>query len=222
MDAASERTLAMAPLAAWSVSDVAGWLHGLELSDHADAFVRSAIDGPLLAELTPDDLATLGVRNKFHARKILQRRDRLAGAAPSGVIAAAAGGAGLRGGAAASGAAQRDTWQRPPGGASGREDAASQWGGAVAATPPASPSAMAARGVPPATPLLRPASPPPSPPPLLLPPGALSHAHQARGGIMRARCLRRIRHTHAHTRTPCFWRRARTAFARTHGSISSR
>jgi hypothetical protein len=194
MDAADERTLAMAPLGLWSVSDVAAWLHGLELSDHADAFMRSAIDGPMLAELTPDDLATLGVRNKFHARKILQRRDRLAGAAPSGVASAAAASAHASSGALASGA-QRDGWPHAPPAAHERDEA-QQWGGVVAATPPASPGATAARAVPPATPVLRPSSPPPSPPPLLLPPslGALSHAHQARRGGTRAHPRRAAPH----------------------------
>ena len=58
------------------MEDVAAWLASLELEGHCGAFRSSAIDGPLLVELTEADLHQLGVTNKFHVRKILQRRDK--------------------------------------------------------------------------------------------------------------------------------------------------
>ena len=62
---------------AWGVDDVVAWLASLELEGHCSAFRSSAIDGPLLVDLTEGDLHQLGVTNKFHVRKILQRRDKV-------------------------------------------------------------------------------------------------------------------------------------------------
>ena len=65
------------PVQFWGVEEVAAWLQSLELGEHAASFVRSAIDGEMLLELSAEDLKALGVANKFHCRKILQRRSRL-------------------------------------------------------------------------------------------------------------------------------------------------
>lgn len=65
------------PLPSWSVHDVATWLESLELSEHKSSFLQSSIDGSLLQALGPSDLSELGVTNKFHARKIISRRDKV-------------------------------------------------------------------------------------------------------------------------------------------------
>ena len=64
-------------LAQWSTEDVAAWLTTLELAEHRESFLASSIDGALLATLGASDLADLGVVNKFHAKKVITRRDRL-------------------------------------------------------------------------------------------------------------------------------------------------
>ena len=93
------------PIATWSVQAVGDWLESLELGQHRQAFLASSIDGALLLALGPADMSDLGVKNKcappcqhplgdhsghacrgrasaasprrFHAKKILTRRDRL-------------------------------------------------------------------------------------------------------------------------------------------------
>ena len=166
MDAARERALGAAPLRLWSVDDVADWLRSLELAEHCAAFQRSAIDGQMLSELSGDDLASLGVKNKFHARKIVQRRDKLAGAAAGSTPAKGsergADGVGAQLGAPAGSVA---AW------------AAAGGAGGVAATPPASPVGARAAAQPPPRPQLRPLQQPPSPPPLHLPPPAAPPPH---------------------------------------------
>lgn len=59
------------------MNHVAQWLESLELAEHKASFLQSSIDGHLLLALGPEDLAELGVTNKFHARKIISRRDKL-------------------------------------------------------------------------------------------------------------------------------------------------
>ena len=51
--------------------DVAAWLRGLGLEQHAPAFQHNAIDGEVLRELTADDLKDLGVTLVGHRRKLL-------------------------------------------------------------------------------------------------------------------------------------------------------
>lgn len=72
------------PITEWSVHDVSRWLESLELSEHKASFLQSSIDGSLLLALAAGDLVELGVTNKFHARKIISRRDKLAEEAQSG------------------------------------------------------------------------------------------------------------------------------------------
>ena len=72
------------PIGEWGVHDVSKWLESLELSEHKASFLQSSIDGSLLLALGPSDLIELGVSNKFHARKIISRRDKLASEAVGG------------------------------------------------------------------------------------------------------------------------------------------
>ncbi|MGD9509375.1 MAG: SAM domain-containing protein, partial [Geminicoccaceae bacterium] len=51
--------------------DVAEWLAGLGLARYADAFAAHAVDAELLATLTAEDLAAIGVVSVGHRRKLL-------------------------------------------------------------------------------------------------------------------------------------------------------
>ena len=51
--------------------DVRGWLETLGLGQYADAFVANHIDGPLLRDLTGDDLRELGVSSLGHRKRLL-------------------------------------------------------------------------------------------------------------------------------------------------------
>lgn len=49
------------PVATWSVSDVARWLDGLQLSGHRDSFAAQSVDGRRLVALGRAELIALGV-----------------------------------------------------------------------------------------------------------------------------------------------------------------
>src|SRR5262245_18406197 len=51
--------------------DVRGWLENLGLGQYAEAFVANHIDGPLLRDLTGDDLRELGVASLGHRKRLL-------------------------------------------------------------------------------------------------------------------------------------------------------
>jgi class 3 adenylate cyclase len=51
--------------------DVDAWLRDLGLEHYADAFRGNDIDGSILAELTAEDLISLGVTSVGHRRKLL-------------------------------------------------------------------------------------------------------------------------------------------------------
>ena len=51
--------------------DVSTWLRDLGLEDYAQAFRANHIDAKVLARLTADDLAAIGVTSVGHRRKLL-------------------------------------------------------------------------------------------------------------------------------------------------------
>ena len=51
--------------------DVAAWLRGLGLEQYAPAFHDNDVDGEVLAELTANDLISIGVTSVGHRRKLL-------------------------------------------------------------------------------------------------------------------------------------------------------
>jgi hypothetical protein len=51
--------------------DVAAWLRGLGLEQYEPAFHDNDIDGEVLAELTVEDLISIGVISVGHRRKLL-------------------------------------------------------------------------------------------------------------------------------------------------------
>ena len=53
------------------MSDIRGWLEGLNLGRYADAFEENEVDSDLLPSLTTDDLKDIGVVPVGHRRKIL-------------------------------------------------------------------------------------------------------------------------------------------------------
>jgi SAM domain (Sterile alpha motif) len=56
----------------WSFQHVTAWLEKNDLKEYSDAFVKNAISGSELADLTEKDLETLGVK-KLGSRKKLIR-----------------------------------------------------------------------------------------------------------------------------------------------------
>jgi broad specificity phosphatase PhoE len=61
----------------WSIDDVLRWLDVLSLSQYKQAFKEGAVDGALLLELRPEDLADiLGVTHKAHILKLLVSRKK--------------------------------------------------------------------------------------------------------------------------------------------------
>ena len=65
-------------VSAWSVEDVAKWLHTLSLGQYAEAFIDAAIDGEFLYDINDDDLKnTLGIEHRLHRKKILNCVHRL-------------------------------------------------------------------------------------------------------------------------------------------------
>ena len=68
----------------WRTRDVVEWIvNDLDLPEHAGAFAEGAVDGPLLVNLTNDDLRTLlNVQVELHRRKILLRAQGLVGEKP--------------------------------------------------------------------------------------------------------------------------------------------
>jgi pimeloyl-ACP methyl ester carboxylesterase/CheY-like chemotaxis protein len=65
-------------VSAWSVDDVAKWLHTISLSQYSEAFIDAAIDGEFLYDLNDDDLKnTLGIEHRLHRKKILNCVHRL-------------------------------------------------------------------------------------------------------------------------------------------------
>ena len=63
----------------WGVTDVSEWLSSIGLSDYSEAFVREAIDGEVLLELTADDLSgALGVSKLGHRKKLEREISQLA------------------------------------------------------------------------------------------------------------------------------------------------
>jgi len=51
--------------------DVAQWLHELGLGQYAESFAGNHVDGPILLELTAEDLVSLGVSSVGHRRRLL-------------------------------------------------------------------------------------------------------------------------------------------------------
>jgi pimeloyl-ACP methyl ester carboxylesterase/CheY-like chemotaxis protein len=65
-------------VSAWSVDDVAKWLHTIALSQYSESFIDAAIDGEFLYDLNDDDLKnTLGIEHRLHRKKILNCVHRL-------------------------------------------------------------------------------------------------------------------------------------------------
>jgi class 3 adenylate cyclase/predicted ATPase len=69
--------------------DVVAWLRGLGLEQYAPAFRDNDVDGEVLAELTSDDLISIGVTSVGHRRKLLAAIASL-GASPPAATAMAA------------------------------------------------------------------------------------------------------------------------------------
>jgi pSer/pThr/pTyr-binding forkhead associated (FHA) protein len=62
----------------WGLSEVSAWLQTLGLSQYIEGFHCLGIDGPLLSQMTDDDLkADLGVKVRLHRVKILDHLQRL-------------------------------------------------------------------------------------------------------------------------------------------------
>jgi SAM domain (Sterile alpha motif) len=51
--------------------DIPAWLRGLGLEQYEAAFRENDIDAEILPDLTPEDLAALGVASVGHRRKLL-------------------------------------------------------------------------------------------------------------------------------------------------------
>lgn len=64
--------------------DVRGWLENLGLGQYAEAFVANHIDGPLLRDLSGDDLRELGVASLGHRKRLLDAIAKLRDDAPAG------------------------------------------------------------------------------------------------------------------------------------------
>ena len=63
----------------WGVLDVSEWLSSIGMSDYSDAFVREAIDGEVLLELTADDMnAALGITKLGHRKRLEKEIAQLA------------------------------------------------------------------------------------------------------------------------------------------------
>jgi hypothetical protein len=50
--------------------DVAPWLRGIGLEKYAPAFAKNDVDGSLLRELTPEDVAAPGIVSVGHRRRL--------------------------------------------------------------------------------------------------------------------------------------------------------
>src|SRR5205823_7142837 len=70
--------------------DVADWLRDLGLEQYAAAFADNDIDGEVLAELTAEDLAALGVASVGHRRRLLSAIAALREPLPAPVLPVAA------------------------------------------------------------------------------------------------------------------------------------
>ena len=65
----------------WGVLDVSEWLSSIGLSAYSDSFVREAIDGEVLLELTADDMTgALGITKLGHRKKLEREIAQLAAA----------------------------------------------------------------------------------------------------------------------------------------------
>ena len=64
----------------WGVEQVCGWVEAIELSQYSASMRENSIDGMMLLQLSEDDLVEIGVVNKFHRRKLSQKRAELAAA----------------------------------------------------------------------------------------------------------------------------------------------
>ena len=68
----------------WGVVDVSQWLSSIGMSAYSDMFVREAIDGEVLLELTADELSgALGVSKLGHRKKLEREIAQLAAAQPA-------------------------------------------------------------------------------------------------------------------------------------------
>lgn len=56
----------------WSIQHVTAWLEKNELKEYSDAFVKNAISGSELADLTEKDLETLGVKKLGSRKKLIK------------------------------------------------------------------------------------------------------------------------------------------------------